>query len=298
LAERLQKLLSAAGVVSRRAAEALIRAGRVTVNGERVTQLGARADPGRDTIAVDGEVLRPTAPRRTIVLHKPRGVVTTLADPRGRPTVRDLLRELPARLYPVGRLDLQTSGLLLLTNDGALAAGLMHPRRRVPRVYHAKVRGAPSPAALRRLLSGVRLEDGPGAVAAAHVLARLPTKTWLVLTVREGRHHLVRRLCAAIGHPVEKLVRVRLGPLRLGALPPGAWRDLAPAELAALRAAAGLKPETTEGQAPAPRAPGRRARTSSPPRERRPPGAAPRAGAGPAGTRGGARGRARPRPAP
>jgi 23S rRNA pseudouridine2605 synthase len=293
--ERLQKLLSAAGVASRRAAEALIRAGRVTVNGTPVTELGARADPDRDVIAVDGEVLQ-AAPRRTIVLHKPRGVVTTLADPRGRATVGDLVRELPTRLYPVGRLDLQTAGLLLLTNDGALAAGLLHPRRRVERVYHAKVRGSPAPAALRRLLAGVRLEDGPAAVAAVRVVARLPTKTWLAVTVREGRHHLVRRLCAAIGHPVEKLVRVRFGPLRLGHLPPGAWRDLTPAELAALRAAAGLP--ATASAAAAPREREQRPRRSSPPRGRPPRGARARAAASAAGAPPRARGRPRPRRAP
>jgi len=190
-------------------------------------------------VAVDGEPLRRPAPR-TIVLHKPRGIVTTLDDPERRPTVRALVAGVGTRVYPVGRLDLQTSGLLLLTNDGALAAALAHPRQRVPRVYRAKVRGTPSAATRHRLTHGVRLDDGPAAVAAVRVLECLPTKTWLEVTVREGRWRLVRRLCDAVGHPVEKLERVRLGPLRLGGLPPGAWRDVTPQELAALRAAAGL----------------------------------------------------------
>ncbi len=212
----MQKLLSGAGVASRRAAEALILAGRVSVNGAVVTTLGTRADPTIDVVALDGEPLRPPATLRTILLHKPRGVVTTLADPERRPTVRSLLPDVAERVYPVGRLDLMTSGLLLLTNDGTLAAALMHPRNRVARLYHAKVRGTPTAATLRRMATGVRLEDGPAAVARVQVLERLPTKTWLEITVREGRWRLVRRLCDAVGHPVEKLERVRLGALRLG----------------------------------------------------------------------------------
>ena len=236
--ERLQKILSAAGVASRRAAEDLIRAGRVTVNGAVVRELGQRADPGIDAIAVDGDPIRVGA-RRTIVLHKPRGIVSTLSDPEGRPTVATLVGTAD-RLYPVGRLDVNSTGLLLLTNDGTLAAALLHPRHAVPRVYEVKVRGTPGDDALTRLRRGVRLEDGKTAPARVRVVEKLPTKTWLEVTVHEGRSHLVRRLCAAVGHPVEKLARVRLGPLALGALPIGAWRDLTPGELGALAAAAGL----------------------------------------------------------
>lgn len=240
LDERLQKILGAAGIASRRRAETLIREGRVTVNGVVVRRLGVRADAARDRIAVDGEPIGSLGPRRTIVLHKPRGVVSTLADPEGRPTVRSLLGGVRERLYPVGRLDVNTTGLLLLTNDGALAAGLLHPRRAVPRVYHAKVRGTPPEEALSRLRRGVRMEEGRSPPAGVRVLERLPTKTWLEVTVAEGRRHLVRRMLAAVGHPIEKLGRVRLGPLTLGALPPAAWRDLRPGELAALYAAAGI----------------------------------------------------------
>jgi len=146
------------------------------------------------------------------------------------------------RVYPVGRLDLKSTGLLLLTNDGALAAGLLHPRGAVTRVYHVKVDGTPSEEAITRLRRGVRLADGKTVPAHVRVLERLPTKTWLQVTVVEGRTHLVRRMCEAVGHRVDKLARVRFGPVALGTLPPGAWRDVTPRELAALRAAAGLRP--------------------------------------------------------
>jgi len=255
-------------VASRRHAEALILAGRVTVNGVVVRALGTRADPERDRIALDGERIPAASAHRTIVLHKPRGVVSTLEDPEGRPTVAVLVVG-AGRLYPVGRLDLNSTGLLLLTNDGALAAGLLHPWRAVTRVYHVKVNGTPSEDAITRLRRGVRLADGKTAPAHVRVRERLPTKTWLEVTVVEGRTHLVRRMCEAVGHQVDKLARVRLGPVALGTLPPGAWRDVTPRELAALRAAAGLTPG---GGAPAlPR----RARDTRPRRPRPRPGSPP-----------------------
>jgi 23S rRNA pseudouridine2605 synthase len=244
---RLQKLLSAAGVASRRHAEALITAGRVTVNGQVVRELGTRADPGRDVITVDGERLDAGGPRRTILLHKPKGVVSTMSDPEGRPTVRDLVRGLPERLYPVGRLDLQTSGLLVLTNDGTLAARLLAGEQGVARVYEAKVDGRPDAHALARLRRGVRIDPGTPVVAEVRILRELPTKTWLEITVRRGHWHVVRRLCEAVGHRVDKLVRVAFGPVALGKLPPGAFRDVTRSELAALRTAAGLTPSRTPG---------------------------------------------------
>lgn len=269
--ERLQKLLSAAGIASRRHAEALILAGRVTVNGVVVRTLGARAVPERDLVAVDGERIHAGGARRTVMLHKPRGVVSTLADPQGRQTVRELLGGRAGRLYPVGRLDLNTTGLLLLTDDGALAAALLRPAHAVMRGYHAKVRGAPGEDAIRRLRRGVRLEDGKTAPASVRVRERLPTKTWLEITVTEGRWHLVRRMCAAVGHPVEKLLRVRLGPLGLGNLPPGAFRELDAAEVEALRAAAGLSGrragEGGRSRPPGPRPRTRRSRPASPARD-------------------------------
>ncbi len=233
------------------------------MNDEVVRDLGRRADPAVDRIAVDGEAIH-LGRRRTIVLHKPRGVVSTLADPEGRATVAALVAAAGERLYPVGRLDVNTTGLLLLTNDGALAAGLMHPRHAVARVYRAKVRGAPDATALARLRRGVRLEDGKTAPARVRVLGRLPTKTWLEILVREGRSHLVRRMCEAVGHPVEKLARIRLGPLHLGRLAPGAWRDVTPRELAALEAS--VRRGDGEGAERARRARGRRPRTPRPPR--------------------------------
>jgi len=259
-------------VASRRHAEALILAGRVTVNGVVVRALGTRADPERDRIALDGERIAVASARRTLVVHKPRGVVSTLGDPEGRPTVAALVAG-AGRVYPVGRLDLKSTGLLLLTNDGALAAGLLHPRGAVTRVYHVKVDGTPSEEAITRLRRGVRLADGKTVPAHVRVLERLPTKTWLQVTVVEGRTHLVRRMCEAVGHRVDKLARVRFGPVALGTLPPGAWRDVTPRELAALRAAAGLRPG---GGAPAPP---RRARDTRPRRPRPRPGPPPPGGA-------------------
>jgi len=233
-----------------------------------------RADAARDAIAVDGTRLAAPSPRRTILVHKPRGIVSTLDDPEGRPTVRTLLGGMKSRLYPVGRLDVNTTGLLLMTNDGALAAALLHPRRGVVRVYHAKVRGAPDERALTRMRRGVHLEDGKTLPAEVRVREQRPTKTWLEITVREGRSRLVRRLCEAVGHPVEKLARVRFGPLALGKLAPGAWRDLTPGESGTLRRAAGLSAGTVAAGARP-----RRARDtpprSSPPR----PASPPRAGA-------------------
>jgi len=238
-AERLQKLLAQAGVASRRAAEALIRAGRVSVNGEVVTELGTKADVSRDDVRVDGERLRrPTL--RLLALHKPPGVVTTLSDPEGRPTIRGCLPSRFDRVFPVGRLDFHSSGLLLLTNDGELAGRLLHPRFRIPRTYRVKVRGHPSAAALGGLRHGVKLDDGVSGPAQVDVERLLPAKAWLRITIREGRRREVRRMCEAVGHPVERLVRVRFGPIELGRLEPGRWRPLDEREIAALRAAVGL----------------------------------------------------------
>jgi 23S rRNA pseudouridine2605 synthase len=243
-------------------------------------------------VAVDGERIQLPEATTTLALHKPRGVVSTLADPERRPTVRDLIPPAAGRLYPVGRLDINTTGILLLTNDGALAHALLHPRREVARVYQAKVRGAPGDAALTRLRRGVRLEDGKTAPAHVRVVERLPTKSWLEVTVHEGRQHLVRRMCDAVGHPVEKLVRVRFGPIGLGTLPPGAWRELGPAELQALARAAGLKRAAAAGGAgSAPR--GRGTPPTAPPR--RPGSPRPRGARGAAASPAGSPPRAHPR---
>jgi len=241
------------------------------VNGAVVRALGAKADPARDRIAVDGQPVVVARERRTVVLHKPRGVVTSMSDPEGRPTVAPLLAGVGVRVYPVGRLDFNTTGLLLCTNDGELAARLTHPRWGVPRVYHAKVAGRPDAAALDRLRRGVRLDDGrKTAPARVRVLEELPTKTWLEITVREGRWRMIRRMCAAVGHSAEKLERVALGPIALGTLPPGGWRDLSPRELAALAESVGLRRGVRGGRGDAP--PARRGRRTPPRRSRPRPG--------------------------
>lgn len=237
--ERLQKLLARAGFASRRAAEQLIASGRVTVNGRVVSELGAKADPRRDDVRLDGERVRAQR-ARVILLHKPDGVVTTLSDPEGRPTIRGHLPPSYERVFPVGRLDFHSSGLLLLTNQGELAARLLHPRHRIARTYRVKVSGHPSDAALARLRRGVKLEDGVTGPAQVDVERLLPAKAWLRITIREGKRREIRRMCEAVGHLVDRLVRVRFGPIELGRLPPGRWRPLGDAEIEALRAAVGL----------------------------------------------------------
>jgi 23S rRNA pseudouridine2605 synthase len=232
---RLAKYLAHAGVASRRSAETLIAAGRVSVAGETVT------DPARDVgedslVALDGELLRGAEPRVLYALHKPVGVVSTARDTHGRPTVIELVPANGLRLYPVGRLDIDSSGLILLTNDGALANSLTHPRFEVPKTYRAKLRGAPIPNdALDALRKGVELEDGRTAPARVRRIGRRDSSL-IELTIHEGRHRQVRRMCQATGHPVLELVRTGFGPLTLDDLAPGAHRRLAAAEVERLRA--------------------------------------------------------------
>ena len=235
--DRLQKVLAAAGLGSRRACEILIEEGRVTVNGE-VAVLGRRVDPETDRIELDG-VRVPVRPGLvTYLLNKPRGVVSTASDPQGRPTVVQLVPAEP-RIFPVGRLDTDTEGLLLLTNDGDLAHRLTHPSFGVEKEYLAHVEGNPTPATLRRLREGVELEDGRTAPAKATLVA--PGVIGLV--IHEGRNRQVRRMCEAVGHPVRRLVRTRIGPLAERRLKPGEWRVLDLEEVRALEAAA--VPRTT-----------------------------------------------------
>ena len=238
--ERLQKILSRAGVTSRRHAEVLIRTGRVRLNGQVVSQLGTKANPRTDRITVDGRPLRLPDEFVYVLLHKPVGIVTTLSDPEGRPTVRELLHDVRVRVFPVGRLDFHSSGLLLLTNDGELALRLTHPRYGVRKTYHVKVKGVPRAEALAQLAAGVRLEEGRTAPATVRILRSREGKTWLEMTLGEGRRREVRRMCEHIGHPVEKLTRVALGPLELGTLAPGQHRALTPREVLQLRRAVGL----------------------------------------------------------
>lgn len=233
---RLQKLLAAAGVASRRQAEALLREGRVSVNGV-TAQLGDSADPEHDVVAVDGVPVAREELEYWLV-HKPRGVLTTVHDPEGRPTVLELAPKRRGRLYPVGRLDRDTEGLVLLTNDGALAQSMLHPSYEVEREYRVTVKGRVEPATLRRLARGVELDDGWTAPArtgpAVYDAARDTSR--FALTLIEGRKRQIRRACEALGHPVLRLVRVRMGPLRLGRLAAGKARPLAGAERRALAA--------------------------------------------------------------
>jgi 23S rRNA pseudouridine2605 synthase len=233
---RLNAYLARAGIASRRRADELIAAGRVTVNGRPGalhTVVGAR-----DVVEVDGRRVEP-APLAYVLLHKPAGVVTTARDPQGRPTVVDLVpRE--ARVVPVGRLDLDTTGALLLTNDGKLAHRLAHPRYEVPKVYEVEVEGRPGEEALSALRRGVELEDGRTAPAEVRVLRSGPQRSLLELTLHEGRKHQVKRMCAAVGHPVRRLHRSSYAGLRVDDLAPGESRSLAPDEVRRLRELVGL----------------------------------------------------------
>jgi pseudouridine synthase len=234
---RLHKLLADAGVASRRAAERLIVAGRVRVNGVPVLELGAHADPERDSVEVDGRPVPKGEPRRYVLLHKPRGFLTTREDPRGRPRVFDLVPELGVRLHSVGRLDFDAEGLLLLTNDGDLTYRLTHPRHGVRRVYHVLVEGHLDRAVLEALQRGVVLEDGPARVERARRLRREgPGLHWVELHLTEGRYREVKRLCRAVGLVVQRLRRVAFGSIELGELPPGQWRDLTAVEVRRLAA--------------------------------------------------------------
>src|SRR5262249_43739366 len=230
--ERIQKILSRAGVASRRGAERVMAEGRVSVNGVTVRELGTKADVAGDDVRVDGVRLQPPREAVYILLNKPKGAVSTRHDPEGRTTVMDLVPAV-AGLFPVGRLDVTTEGLLLLTNDGAFAERVSHPRYEVPRVYRAKVHRIPGPETLERLKRGVRVEGEMLAVDRVRVV-RADNNAWLELTLHEGKHHEVRRLLEAVGHPVSKLRRVALGPLTDRGLEPGQFRQLSAAEVQAL----------------------------------------------------------------
>lgn len=234
--ERLQKVLAQAGVASRRRCEELIVQGSVQVNGEVVRELGTKVDPERDHIVVNGKPVR-LERHVYLILNKPTGVITSLSDPQGRRVVTDLLKGVKERVYPVGRLDYDTSGLLLLTNDGDLANKLAHPRYEIDKVYRAWVKGVPTAEKLKRLATGVQLEDGMTSPGKARLLKTSPgkEKSWIELTIHEGRNRQVRRMCEAIGHPVLALERVRLGFLTLDGLQAGQFRPLTPAEVQQLR---------------------------------------------------------------
>ncbi len=232
---RLNKILAQAGLTSRRGADRLILDGRVVVNGEVVSTPGVLVDPAADRVLVDGRPLPATEPREYVLLYKPRGYVTTRSDPGGRPVVTDLLKGTHGRLYPVGRLDVDVEGALLLTNDGDLTHRLLHPRYALPRVYEATVDGRVPDADLARWRAGVVLDDGFARPVAAEVARRAADTTTLRLTFTEGRKHEVKRYCEALGHPVVRLRRTAFGPLTLGDLKPGQTRRLATREISRLR---------------------------------------------------------------
>jgi 23S rRNA pseudouridine2605 synthase len=238
---RLQKFLARAGVASRRGSEDLMTAGRVTVNGVVVAELGAKVDPLVDEVAVDGVVARLEQGAVYLALNKPAGYVTTMKDPQGRPTVADLMPKEPAGLFPVGRLDQETEGLLLLTTDGELAQRLMHPRHHVSKTYLATVDGRPDERDLRRLREGIDLDDGRTAPAEARVVRAAGGRTVVELKIREGRKRQVRRMLSALGHPVAHLERVAFGPVALGGLARGGVRALTEAEVGELKREAGLE---------------------------------------------------------
>jgi pseudouridine synthase len=246
--DRLQKILSRAGVASRRASEQLMREGRVSVNGVTVRELGTKADPN-DDIRVDGRRVRPVERHRYLLLNKPRGYVTTRSDPQKRPTVIDLIGGVREYLYPVGRLDFDSEGLLLLTNDGELAARLTHPRHGVQRVYEARVAGMPDAHDIDRLARGVTVEGRWTAAADVRLLPDRRDGATLRITIGEGRNRQVRRMFDAIGHPVDRLKRVAIGPLRDARLKPGQWRDLTEGEVAALKRATAHAGAPQEGTA-------------------------------------------------
>jgi 23S rRNA pseudouridine2605 synthase len=236
---RLQKVLAAAGVGSRRACEELISAGRVRVNG-RPARLGARVDPQRDEIVLDGSRLPTAEGLAYLAVNKPRGMLSTMSDERGRPCLGDLVFDLPKQLHHVGRLDADSEGLLLFTNDGALSHRLMHPSFGVAKTYLVEIEGVPTRATTRALRAGVELEDGPARADRVTVVDAMPNRSTIELSLHEGRNHVVRRMFDAVGHPVTRLVRIAIGPIRLGDLKPGRRRHLQPDEVRALYRAVDL----------------------------------------------------------
>ncbi len=235
---RLQKVLAAAGLASRRACEIMISEGRVEVNGKLVLEQGLRVDPERDVIRVDGSRIPPPRRHLYLVLNKPRGVVSTMDDPEGRRNLNDLLEgKRPGkqnRLFHVGRLDTETDGLIILTNDGDFAHKLAHPSFEVPKTYLAEVAGQLHPATVKRLREGIQLDDGPVKPSSVKLVSTAEDRSLVKLTLHEGRNHIVRRTMEAVGHPVRKLSRTGIGPVRLGNLKSGDLRDLTRDELGGL----------------------------------------------------------------
>ena len=243
---RLQKVIAQAGLASRRAAEEMIRQGRVTVNGRVITELGHCVDPARDEILVDQQTIAAEEKKVYLLFYKPRQCVTTLRDPQGRRTVLDLIPQMGVRLFPVGRLDYDAEGLLLLTNDGLLGNRLQHPRYGVNKVYEVKVQGRPAPEALQRLRSGISLEEGTTSPAEVTVMRTLPRAAWLRIVLHQGWYRQIKRMMESVGHPVLKIKRVAYGPLTLGRLAPGDYRSLSQKEVQRLYNLVPLEQEQAE----------------------------------------------------
>ncbi|MDD4146547.1 MAG: pseudouridine synthase [Clostridia bacterium] len=239
--ERLQKYLARCGIASRRKAEEMIRQGLVKVNEQIVSEMGFQIEPGKDRVEVQGKKVEPEKRKVYFLLNKPGGVVTTLDDPQGRAKVTDLLKGVAERVYPVGRLDYQSEGLLLLTNDGELAYRLTHPRFEIAKTYLAKVQGQVKEQAVERLQKGVELEDGLTQPALVKIRQRGLAETLLEITIKEGRNRQVRRMCEKIGHSIISLKRIKLGPLALGNLQTGQYRELKQKEIQALKKACALE---------------------------------------------------------
>jgi 23S rRNA pseudouridine2605 synthase len=270
---RLQKILSTAGIASRRAAETLIAQGRVSVNNVTVLELGSKADPDTDDIRVDGRRVKPAARRRYFLLNKPKGFISTRSDPQKRPTVIDILARHGIRdyVYPVGRLDYESEGLLILTSDGDLAAQLTHPSHGVGREYEVRVLGVPDDHEIERIARGVVIDGrrtAPADVQRTKIIESPSgrVETLLSIVIHEGRNRQVRKMCESIGHPVARLRRVSIGPIADARLRPGDFRELSPAEVAALRKLAGSapRPASPDGRPAAPKAPGAAARAVNP----------------------------------
>lgn len=238
--ERLQKVMARAGVASRRRCEELIAAGLVKVNGKVAREPGTKVDPAADQILVRGKGINPSSSRQYILMYKPRGYITTMSDEKGRRKVPDLLKDNDGRVYPVGRLDYDSEGLLLLTNDGDLTHALTHPRHQIPKTYQVRVAGVPDEIRLKQMEKGLLLADGPTAPAKVRLKGKKDGNALLELTIHEGRKHQVKRMCAHIGHPVMRLKRTSLGGLDIADLKPGQYRHLTGDELKILRRKCGL----------------------------------------------------------
>ena len=239
---RIQKILAASGVASRRGAEEMILAGRVAVNGKPV-RLGDRADPLKDSVTLDGKPLRRGGPLIYLMLHKPRGYITTMHDEMERKCVAELVRGVPGRVFPIGRLDRESEGLLLMTNDGEFANAMMHPSRHVPKTYRVTVRPSVTGEQLQKMEEGMEIDGRRTAPAEVTVLTSEPGRVVLQIVLREGRNREIRKMCESLGLETARLKRIAFGPLKLGMLPVGKWRRLADEEVAALRSDAGVLPQ-------------------------------------------------------